>query len=156
MTKYITRLAIALLIGCLTSAVVSAAAPEPPKGFRTTKWGAPPASGLKKLLGPTSDGTSMYVPPTGKKPQPLFDIPVASEGYSYTHGKFYSGSAWVDGQHNLEKMKAALSKEYGPPTFSNERMYLWKWKWPSKQIEVHLYYEQRFARTTVTFLNNAI
>lgn len=145
----------ALLISFL-SVSVSGAASEPPSGFRTTKWGAHPASGLKKLTGPTSDGTSIYVPSSGKKPQPLFDIPVAEEAYSYTRGKFYSGSAWLDGQANLEKIKVALSKAYGPPSFANEQSYLWKWKWPAKQIEVHLYYQSKFSRTTVTFLNNGI
>lgn len=146
---------VAFLISFL-SVAVSAAMPEPPSGFRATKWGASPAGGLKKLMGPTSDGTSMYVPSPGKKPQPLFDVHVAEEAYSYTRGKFYSGSAWLDGQANLEKMKAALSKVYGPPSFANEQSYLWKWKWPAKQIEVHLYYQSKFSRTTVTFLNNGI
>jgi len=146
---------VAFLISFL-SVSVSAATPEPPSGFRTTKWGAPPAGGLKKLMGPTSDGTSMYVPSSGKKPQPLFDIPVAEEAYSYTMGKFFSGSAWLDGQANLEKMKVALSKVYGPPSFANEQSYLWKWKWPAKKTEVHLYYQSKFSRTTVTFLNNGI
>jgi len=151
-TKTIT---IAFLLSLL-SVSVSAARAEPPNGFRNTKWGAPPAGGLKKLMGPTSDGTSMYVPSPGKKLQPFFDIPVAEEAYSYTRGKFYSGSVWLDGQANLAKMKAALSKEYGPPSFVNEQSYLWKWKWPSKKIEVHLYYQSKFSRTTVTYLNNGI
>lgn len=148
-------IAVAFLVSLL-GVSVSVAAAEPPKGFRNTKWGVPPAGGLKKLMGPTSDGTSMYVPSPGKKPQPLFDIPVTEEAYSYTRGKFFSGSVWLDGQANLEKMKAALSKEYGPPSFANEQSYLWKWKWPSKKIEVHLYYQSKFSRTTVTYLNNGI
>ena len=148
-------IAVAFLVSLL-GVSVSVAAAEPPKGFRNTKGGAPPAGGLKKLMGPTSDGTSMYVPSPGKKPKPLFDIPVTEEAYSYTRGKFFSGSVWLDGQANLEKMKAALSKEYGPPSFANEQSYLWKWKWPSKKIEVHLYYQSKFSRTTVTYLNNGI
>jgi hypothetical protein len=135
---------------------VSSATPEPPKGFRTLKWGAAPSGGLKKLMGPTSDGTSMYTPAPGKKLPPFFDIPVAEEGYSFTRGRFFSGSVWLDGQPNLEKMKTALSKEYGPPTFANEQSYIWKWKWPSKKIEVQLYYQSKFSRTTVTYLNNGI
>lgn len=135
---------------------VSVAAAEPPKGFRNAKWGASPAAGLKKMMGPTSDGTSMYAPAPGKKPQALFDIPVAEEAYLYTRGKFYSGSVWLDGQNNLEKMKATLSREFGPPSFANEQLYLWKWKWPNKKIEVHLYYQSKFSRTTVTYLNNGI
>lgn len=148
-------IAIAFFVS-LCGVSVAASAAEPPKGFRNTNWGAPPASGLKKLMGPTADGTSMYVPSPGTKLLPFFDIPVAEEAYSYTRGKFFSGSVWLDGQANLEKVKAVLSKEYGPPSFANEQSYLWKWKWPSKKIEVHVYYQSKFSRTTVTYLNNEI
>ncbi len=150
------KVTIIALLMLLSSLNVSAASGEPPKGFRAVKWGAAPANGLKKITGPTSDGTSLYAPSPGKQPQPLFDLPVAEEGYSYTKGKFYSGSAWLDGQPNLVKIKAALTKAYGPPDFANEQSNIWKWKWSSNKVEVHLSYQQKFSRTTVTFLNNGI
>lgn len=152
----IAKASIAVFLISFLSVSVSAAMPEPPSGFRTTKWGARPAAGMKRIMGPTSDGTSMYGLASGKARQSLFDVPVAEEAYSYTNGKFYSGSAWIDGQANLGKMKAALSKAYGQASFANEQKYIWKWKWPAKQIEVHLYYETKFSRTTVTFVNNGI
>lgn len=138
--------------------VISAtfAGSEAPSEFRTIKWGSKPASGMKRLTGPTSDGTSLYAPSSGKKSLSLYDVPVAEEAYSYTHGKFYSGSAWLDGQPNLEKMKVALTKQFGPPSFANEQAKIWRWKWPVSRIEVTLHYQQKFARTTVTFLNNGI
>ena len=129
---------------------------EPPKGFRTAKWGSAPSGGLKKLVGPTSDGTSLYVPAPGKKPQPLFDIPVIDESYSYTRGKLYGGSATLSGRASLERMKAALTKDYGTPTFANEQLSIWKWKWPTSKIEVHLWYSAKFDQGTVTFLNNGM
>lgn len=132
-----------------------AAAPAP-TGFRSLTWGSRVPEGLKKLTGPTSDGTSLYVPRAGGKVAPLFGLPVAEEAYSFTHGKFYSGSAWFDGRGNFEKAKAALMSAYGQPTFANPSMDLYKWKWPGSKVEVHLYYQAKFARTTVTFLNNAI
>jgi hypothetical protein len=140
----------------LVSFSVAAAPGDPPKGFRTVKWGAAPTAGLKKFAGPTDDGTSLYILAKGKKSQPLFDIPVAEEDYSYTKGKFYAGNAYLDSQPNLERMKAALSKAYGPPTFVNEKLNIWAWEWPRSKIKVSLSYQAKFARTTVTFLNNSI
>lgn len=134
----------------------SIAAPgEPPTGFRNFKWGAPPRSGLKKMMGPTDEGLTMYVP-LSKKPELLFDIPVAEEGYSFIHGKFFEGDAYLDGKPNLQSMKAALVKAFGNPSFTNESFKIWKWKWPNKSIEIQLYYQAKFARTTVTFSNSAI
>jgi hypothetical protein len=144
---------IAFCIAVLIPILVNAA--EPPKGFRSLNWGASPASGLKKLSGSTSDGTSLYVQKSSKTPAPLLEIPVAEEAYSFSHGKFYSGSAWLDGKENFDKMKAALTKAYGTPLFSNGRD-LYKWKWLGTKIEVSLYFQAKFARTTVTFLNDAI
>jgi hypothetical protein len=146
--------AVLILWFLLFASAVSSAA-EPPKGFRNFKWGSAPNASLKKSSDPTSD-ISMYVPASGKTPLPLFDVPVAEEAYSFSKGKFFSGDAWFNGQENFEKVKAALFKAYGQPSFANEEMNLWKWKWAGKQIEVHLSYQAKFSRTTVTFVNNAI
>lgn len=155
-TSVTSRLAsfIVLCTVLVLSGLANAA--EPPKSFRAFTWGSPATGGMKKLSGPTSDGTTLYVPAAGKKLAPLFEIPVAEEAYSFTHGKFYSGSAWLDGRENFDKMKAALTKTFGPSSFSNDRQDLYKWKWPATKIEVHLNYQAKFSRTTVTYLNNAI
>jgi hypothetical protein len=129
---------------------------EPPDGFRNLRWGSPPSASLKKFSGPTREGITMYVPVSGKTPFPIFDVPVVEELYSFQNGRFFSGSAWFDGQGNFEKVKAALLKTYGQPTFANEKMNLWKWKWQGSKIEVHLSYQFKFSRTTVTFFNDAI
>ena len=98
----------------------------------------------------------MYTPATGKAPAPLFGMPVAEEAYQFSKLRFYSGSAWVDGRENFEKAKEALTKLYGPPTFSNRASELFKWQWPGTKVEVQLYYQAKFSRTTITFLNDAI
>lgn len=132
-------------------------AAAPPGGFRNLKWSSSPNARLKKYSGPTSDGITMYLPASFKiKPlPPLFDCEVAEEAYSFSYGKFYSGSAWFDGKANFEKVKAALVSTYGQPSFANEKLAFWKWKWPGK-IEVQLTYQAKFSRTTVTFVNEAI
>lgn len=146
---------VAALVSWLLILPIAAGAVEPPKGFRSITWGSSPSSGLKKMAGP-NDGVTMYVPASSKSPPPLFELPIAEEVYSFSKGKFYSGSAWLDGQETFEKMKAVLTKTYGQPSFANERLKLWKWKWPGTQIEVHLSYQTKFSRTTVTFVNNGI
>jgi hypothetical protein len=106
----------------------------------------------------SSDGTSLYSPPAAqaKNLQPILGVPVAEEAYSFHRGKFYSGSAWIDGQANFDAVKAALIKAYGQPAFSNPGMQLYKWKWAGNKIEVHLSYQAKFQRATLTYLNNAI
>ena len=97
----------------------------------------------------------MYVP-LSKKPEPLFDVPVAEEDYSFVHGKFYQGDAYLDGEPNLLKMKNALVQAFGNPSFTNENLKIWKWKWPKKSIEIDLHYQAKFSRSTVTYSNSAI
>jgi len=151
-----SKSAVVLILGFLLVAPVVSGATETPNGFRNIEWGSSPNASLKNFSGPTSDGITIYVPASGKTPPPLFEVPVAEEAYCFSEDKFYSGCAWFDGQGNFEKVKEALLKAYGQPSFVNEKMTLWKWKWPQKQIEVHLYYEAKFSRTTVTFVNKAI
>ncbi len=147
-----------VVLAALAYAPLLALAGSAPKGFRMLTWGAPAPRGLKRLAGPNSDGTSMYVPSpvAGRALQPLLGLPVSEEAYSFTHGKFYSGSAWLDGRANFEKAKAELLKTYGEPAFSNPNLELYKWKWPGSKVEVHLSYQAKFQRTTVTYANNAI
>jgi hypothetical protein len=134
---------------------VNHVASKPPTGFRNFKWGSPPRGDIKKM-GDYDDGLAMYVPTGAKKLDPLFDLPVAEEDYSFSHGKFYSGDAYFDGESKLQMMKAALMKEFGTPSFANESLRVWKWKWPNSAVEIDLSYQANFARTTVTFENSAI
>lgn len=144
-----------LLVLFLFAPTMSSAA-DPPDGFRYLKWGASPTTGLKKFFGPTSDGTTLYIQAPGKAPAPMFKAPVAEELFSFSHSKFYRGNAWFDGSGNFEKVKAALFSTYGRPSFVNEKLYLWKWKWPGNKVEVQLNYQLSSSRTTVTFLNDAV
>ena len=147
---------VAVGISLFSAGLAIAATEQPPTGFRNYKWGTTRHSGLKRIMEPTDEGLTMYVPATPKKPDPMFDIPVIEEDYSFVHGKFYSGDVYLDGEANLQKMKAALIKNFGNPTFTNDNLKVWKWKWPKQQIEIQLYFQAKFARTTVTFSNSAI
>jgi hypothetical protein len=146
-------LSIAVVVLLLIVASASSAA-DAPKSFRGIKWSSSPGGGLIILSGPT-DGVTIYAP-TSKKLPPFFDLPVTEEAYMYSRGRFYSGSVWLDGQDLFEKMKAELTKAYGQPSFKSEQMYLWKWKWSRTKIEVHLSYQPKYSRTSVTFVNNGI
>jgi hypothetical protein len=151
----IKAIAFTVLLAVLFIIPQFAIASDPPKGFRNFKWGDRPSAGIKKFSGPT-DGITMYVPLHGKKLDPLFDLPVAEEAYYFSKAGFYSSDAWLDGKDNFYKMKTALIKAFGQPTFSNDRSKIYKWKWPKNKIEIHLYYQPKFSRTTVAFSNNRI
>jgi hypothetical protein len=56
---------------------------------------------------------NMYVP-LSKKPDPLFGIPVAEEDYSFVHGKFYRGDAYLGEEPNLQRM-GSVGTESVPP-----------------------------------------
>jgi len=125
----------------------------PPKGFRNYVWGDAPSKDLKQFSGPT-DGVTMFVPAASKKSDPLFEIPVAEEALYFSNGKFYQGDVWLDGKGNFDKMIVSLTKQYGPPSVASPAISQWKWKWPSSPVEVHVHYQEKFARTTVSFVNS--
>lgn len=149
------RILIAAVLFGLAPTYISAIG-SPPTGFRSYKWGAAPRAELKKLMGPTDEGLTMYTPRASKKTEPLFDLPVAEEDYAFVHGKFYQGEAYLDGETNFQKMKAALTAQFGEPTFANENLRVYRWKWPRQKIEVTLSFQASFARTTVAFASSAI
>ena len=151
--KKVTSLAAFL---CLLIFSVSVLAADPPSGFRNGKWGSVPAASLKKYSGPTTDGTSIYVPQEENKSAPFLGVPVNKELYMFSNGKLYGGSVFLEGRENFDAMKVALIKLYGQPAFANDRTEIYKWKWPNTQIEVHFYYNKNFAQATVTYLNHAI
>lgn len=145
------RIIAAMMIAFLS---VSAWA-DTPTGFRELKWGSSPPRSLKKLAD-NGGGLTVYTPAAGTVPAPLFGLPVAEEAYEFSKLRFYSGSAWLDGRENFGKAKEALTKLYGPPTFSNQASELFKWRWPGGKVEVQLYFQAKFSRTTITFSNDGI
>jgi hypothetical protein len=134
------------------AAVAGANAGTPPNGFRNFKWGSAPRGNIKKFS-ELGEGSIMYV---AEKPLSLFEVPVVEEDYSFVRGRFYGGDAYLDGRTNFEKMKTALMKTFGSPSFANENLQLWRWRWPGSAVEVSLYYQSRFARSTVTYQNSEI
>ena len=126
---------------------------DAPKGFRDFVWGAAPTKELKKIPVPSSGDIAVYQPRPGKTLPPLFKVPVAEEAYSFSNGKFFRGNAWVDGKENFEKIKAALVKQYGQASMTDERKNFRMWKWPDSSVEVRLAYDEKFSRATVTYVN---
>lgn len=127
----------ALMLFAVASGNSWAASGNPPAGYGEKKWGTKSTAGLKKVTGPTSDGTSLYT--NTKPPQPLHGISIREESYSYTHGKLYNASAYLASKADLIRMKEALMKAHGSPDFSNDSKGIWKWKWPTAGIEITLY-----------------
>lgn len=134
------------------SAMAADAATDAPNGFRDLAWGTPPAKNLKKLTTPAVD-IAVYRPSPDRPRAPLFEAPVADEAYSFSEGKFFSASAWLDGKENFEKVKVALTRTYGPPAAANQNKHRWWWRWPERHVEIRLAYDIHFARATVTYVN---
>src|SRR5437762_6066010 len=141
------------LVAAALTLISFAAWADAPTGFRDVKWGASPPHSFKQFAD-NGGGLTMYRPAGGKAPAPLFGIPTVEEAYSFSKSRFYSGSAWLDGRENFQRAKDALTKLYGSPTFSNSASELFKWQWPGPKIEVQLYYQAKFSRTTITFTND--
>jgi hypothetical protein len=130
------------------SGVAIAATGDAPKGYGDKKWGATSTAGLKKFMGPTADGTSLFA--NTKPPKALHGIAIREESYSYTHGKLFNGTAYLVNRADLLRMKDALTKLHGSPDFANDGRQIWKWKWPAASVEISLY------GGTVSFTNNGI
>lgn len=136
-----------------------------PNGFRDLVWGAAPDKKLKKNSIPATGDTEVYRP-RANKPSPLFKVPVAEEAYSFSKGKFFSASAWLDGKENFEKVRAALIEKYGQPSetinsydrfsVAAERRNLWLWKWPESPVEIRLTYSEKYSRATVSYVHTRL
>jgi len=160
------HIVIAILGFLLFAGPALAGSPEAPKGFRDLAWGASPSKKLKKPLGSSTGGIAIYQPRPGKRLPPLFKVPVAEEAYSFSKGKFFSASAWLDGKENFEKIEAALIKTYGQASktinnydrrfVTNKRKNLRKWKWPDSPVEVRLTYDEEYSRATVTYVHTRL
>ena len=165
MNMRINSTVVALLVFLLLGPAVAGPV-DAPKGFRNLTWGAAPGKYLEKTSTPPTGDITLYRPRPGKPLPPLFKVPVAEEAFSFSKGKFFSGSAWLDGKENFEKIKAALIKMYGQPSetinkygrhsVANERRNLWLWKWPDSPVEVRLTYNEKYSRATVTYINTRL
>ena len=129
---------------------------KPPTGYRNFEWGSPPRAGFRMVMEPTDEGVAFYTVLASKTPESLFDLPVAEEAYTFVYGKFCAGNAFLEGETNFQKMKSTLVNKFGNPTFANENLRTYTWRWPQERIEVSLNIEAKSARSTVTFSNTAL
>jgi hypothetical protein len=79
-----------ILAAAVIAFVAVSAWAETPTGFREIKWGSSPPRSLNKFAD-NGGGLTMYMPPKGKAPEPIFGIPVAEEAYSFSKSRLYSG-----------------------------------------------------------------
>lgn len=131
---------------------VAANAVDVPKGYRDLAWGASPGRHLKKEPAPYEDIT-LYRPHPGTPVPPLYGVPVDGEAYYFTKNRFFSASIWVDGREAYMKIMATLMKTYGRPAVIDGHKNLNVWTWPDSPVEVRLAYNDKFGRTTVTYIN---
>ena len=132
-----------LLLAVTLSGAFAADGPAPAE-FRGLKWGSAPTKSLKKV--------SRDVWTTGKGTQNSFlEIPVAEDAYMFENNKLFGGQLFFDGADNFSKLKRVLITQFGPPDFANNSRQIFKWKWAASGVEVTLYYQSNFQRTTISF-----
>lgn len=126
---------------------------NPPQGFRSLKWGDAPGGNLQFVSSTSSDALSLYKPTSFEAE---LGVPVVDELYHFIAGQMYQVSVWFEGEESLHQVREQLATQYGPPNFANENLHLWKWKWLDVQIEIHLYFDRKFLRTALHFINNSV
>lgn len=159
-----------LASGCTTMSELDGG-PSAPQGFGTISWGASPGSELQNQSTAITGDISVYRLATNTRPRPLFGVPVAEEAYTFYKDRFFSGSAWLDGDENFKRIKAALTKRYGEPakqvagydrrSTTNEPQRsaykdMWVWQWPDSTAQVRLSFHAIHRRATVTYINEAV
>lgn len=145
--------------------------PGAPRGFGKHSWGASPGSELQHQPAAITSDISVYRQAPNTRPRLLLGIPVAEEAYTFYKDRFFSGSAWLDGDENFARIKAALTKRYGEPakqisgydrhSTTNEPQRsaykdMWVWQWPDSTAQVRLSFHAIHRRATVTYINEAI
>jgi hypothetical protein len=143
-----------LVLQCLVT--LAAGAADAPAGYRAVPWAASPGKTLVRQPAPYAGGIALYRPRPDAPVAPLYDVPVAEEVYIFMQGRFFSASAWLDGKERFDRIRSALSDAYGPPAITDEHKHLRIWQWPGSPVEVRLAYNEKFARTTVTYINTRL
>lgn len=137
----------------------------PPEAFRSIKWGSPLPSKEKLqksvLKGCASiveqkrftasascshmhiDRDSMDLYAQRVNVPPIFGVPVSEQLLTWSGRKFWSGTIYIHGfkEADLAKLRAALTAEYGPPTFSDDKVHLSRWTWADKKIDISLHFD---------------
>ncbi len=159
-----------LIAGCATTGEMDAD-PGAPQGFGELSWGESPGNELQNQTVAITGDLSVCRPASSTRQRQLLGVPVAEEAYTFYKGQFYSGSAWLDGDENFNRIKAALTRRYGEPakqvagydrrstTSEPQRSAykdMWVWQWPDSAAEVRLSFHAIHRRATVTYINEAI
>lgn len=119
-----------------------------PTGVDGLRWGGRPTSEYRPYAPPT-DGLALYVRKDGVA---LFvGVPVKEEDYRFDHGRFFAADYYIDGDANRDAAKAVLVKKYGNPLTSDDSAHSYQWNWPNLHTSIEMTYEEKTARTQVTF-----
>lgn len=120
----------------------------PPSGVRGLRWGSSVPKGWKQVSTTTRDGISTFSNPNPAAPWE--GIEIRSEALQFEYGKLYSGLLFFTGESTLERLRTALVRLYGKPTFSNPAMPLYKWHWPRAKITIMLSFTKTRAEGMLT------
>jgi uncharacterized lipoprotein YbaY len=125
--------------------VVWAASGAPPPQFRGLDWGAAPIAGLRLER---AAGTQQTYGNARHEYRPFFGIAVADEEYVFTSGRLTSGRVTVRGEQGFVKLRAELTRRFGPPAIP--RADVFHWEWTSPPFDVTLTYDPRAKTAVVT------
>ena len=124
-----------------------------PTGVSGHRWGSRPTPDLKEFTTPTEDGLALYVPKTA--PAPLEGVPVKEADFRYDHGRLYAADLFIDGEAGRDAVKMALAKKYGSPLSADTTAQSYQWSWPERKVSIDMSYQEKTARTQVTFSQGA-
>jgi hypothetical protein len=121
----------------------------PPRGFRGLQWGDPPLADLKPFETGELKSDQVF---TRREWPPFLGLAVSEEHFIFENDLLTGGGVSFVGEEKLDEVRVRLSSVFGPPSFSRERLKLWKWRWESSPVEIHLSYHDKFEQTTVRYI----
>lgn len=138
----------AIALPCIAPVMAFEPTSRPPTGAHGLRWGAAVPKGWKQVSTTTKDGLSTFSNP---EPAPSWEgIEVRGEALQFEHGKLYSGLLFFSGEPTLERLRTALVRIYGKPTFVNAAMPLYKWHWPTAKTTIILSFSKARAEGMLT------
>jgi hypothetical protein len=74
---------------------------------------------------------------------PIFDVSVSEQLLTWSKRKFQLGEVFISNykESDLAKIRAALTDQYGQPTFDDKQQHLTRWIWPDKKLGIWLHFD---------------
>lgn len=148
-----------------TASPAHAASNKPPNDFRGIKWDSVLSSiarlrktVLKGCIAVVEQTDFTSTPPCShmhidtddmdlfaqrQNVAPFFGVSVSEQLLSWSYGKFWSGEVFIHNYKDadLVKLRAALMRQYGPPTSDDTEHHRTEWDWPNDNLMIRLSFD---------------